>query len=119
LVQIESSDAFSKKRWRARQSQAIATNAYAFCGESPSGCKTIRFRPVRRDSAGTSFMNAVYTNVLIYAHDPRDPRKQGLAVSLIQSQVDGALLCQVACECLSASRKLESHGISLQPQARQ
>ena len=59
-------------------------------------------------------MNAVDTNVLIYAHDSRDPRKQALAVSLIQSQADGALLWQVACEYLSASRKLESQGYSLE-----
>ena len=59
-------------------------------------------------------MNAVDTNVLIYAHDRRDPRKQALAVSLIQSQADGALLWQVACEYLSASRKLESQGYSLE-----
>jgi predicted nucleic acid-binding protein len=59
-------------------------------------------------------MNAVDTNVLIYAHDRRDPRKQVLAVSLIQSQADGALLWQVACEYLSASRKLESQGYSLE-----
>ncbi len=59
-------------------------------------------------------MNAVDTNVLIYAHDARDPRKQSTAVSLIQSQADGALLWQVACEYLSASRKLEPQGYSLQ-----
>ncbi len=59
-------------------------------------------------------MNAVDTNVLIYAHDSRDPQKQATAVSLIQSQVDGVLLWQVACEYLSASRKLESQGYSLQ-----
>lgn len=59
-------------------------------------------------------MNAVDTNVLIYAHDRRDPRKQALAVSLIQSQADGALLWQVACEYLSASRKLEAQGYSLE-----
>ncbi len=59
-------------------------------------------------------MNAVDTNVLIYAHDRRDPRKQALAVSLIQSQADGVLLWQVACEYLSASRKLESQGYSME-----
>ena len=59
-------------------------------------------------------MNAVDTNVLIYAHDRRDPRKQAVAVSLIQSQADGSLLWQVACEYLSASRKLESQGYSLE-----
>lgn len=55
-------------------------------------------------------MNALDTNVLIYAHDPRDPVKQAVAVSLIQSLVDGALLWQVACEYLAASRKLEPLG---------
>jgi predicted nucleic acid-binding protein len=40
-------------------------------------------------------MNAVDTNVLIYAHDSRDPQKQTTAVSVIQSQVDGVLLWQV------------------------
>ena len=59
-------------------------------------------------------MNAVDTNVLIYAHDARDPQKQSTAAALIQSQVDGVLLWQVACEYLSASRKLESQGYSLQ-----
>jgi predicted nucleic acid-binding protein len=37
-------------------------------------------------------MNAVDTNVLIYAHDPRDPVKQQTALSLLQSLPDGALL---------------------------
>jgi predicted nucleic acid-binding protein len=57
-------------------------------------------------------MDALDTNVLMYAHDPRDPAKQLVAVSLIQGLVDGALLWQVACEYLSASRKLESLGYS-------
>jgi predicted nucleic acid-binding protein len=57
-------------------------------------------------------MDAVDTNVLIYAHDPRDPAKQQQAVSLIQGLVDGVLLWQVACEYLSASRKLEPLGYS-------
>jgi predicted nucleic acid-binding protein len=57
-------------------------------------------------------MNAVDTNILIYAHDPRDPRKQSIAVSLIESLTDVALLWQVACEYISASRKLEPFGYS-------
>jgi len=57
-------------------------------------------------------MTAVDTNVLIYAHDPRDPTKQAKAVALINSLIDGALLWQVACEYLSASRKLEPLGYS-------
>ncbi len=55
-------------------------------------------------------MNAVDTNVLFYAHDPRDSRKQTIAVSLIQTIENGVLLWQVACEYLAASRKLEPHG---------
>ena len=61
-------------------------------------------------------MNAVDTNVLIYAHDPRDPVKQNKAVALIASLTDGVLLWQVACEYIAASRKLAAYGLS-QPQA--
>jgi predicted nucleic acid-binding protein len=57
-------------------------------------------------------MNAVDTNVLIYAHDPRDLRKQAIAVALIESLTDAALLWQVACEYISASRKLLPFGYS-------
>jgi predicted nucleic acid-binding protein len=53
-------------------------------------------------------MNAVDTNVLIYAHDPRDPAKQNKAVTLIASLTDGVLLWQVACEYVAASRKFDS-----------
>lgn len=49
-------------------------------------------------------MNAVDTNVLIYAHDPRDLVKQNKAVALIASLTDGVLLWQVACEYVAASR---------------
>jgi predicted nucleic acid-binding protein len=55
-------------------------------------------------------MRAVDTNVLMYAHDPRDPAKQARAVQLLQSLTDGVLLWQVACEYLAASRKLEPLG---------
>jgi predicted nucleic acid-binding protein len=57
-------------------------------------------------------MNAVDTNVLFYAHDPREPAKRSRAMSLIESLDDGALLWQVACEFVAASRKLEPHGFS-------
>jgi predicted nucleic acid-binding protein len=57
-------------------------------------------------------MNAVDTNVLIYAHDPRDPRKQSAAIALIESLKDVALLWQVACEYISAGKKLEPFGYS-------
>ena len=55
-------------------------------------------------------MNAVDTNILIYARDPRDPAKQTIAASLLSSLTDGALLWQVACEYIAASRKLEPFG---------
>jgi predicted nucleic acid-binding protein len=59
-------------------------------------------------------MNAVDTNVLIYAHDPRDPVKQNKAVALIASLTDGVLLWQVACEYVAASRKLAPFGLNPQ-----
>jgi predicted nucleic acid-binding protein len=59
-------------------------------------------------------MNAVDTNVLVYAHDPRDAKKQTVAISLIESLNDAALLWQVACEYVSASKKLEPFGYSRQ-----
>lgn len=55
-------------------------------------------------------MNAVDTNVLIYAHDPRDTVKQNIAIELIESVADAVLVWQVACEFLNASRKLEKFG---------
>ena len=55
-------------------------------------------------------MNAVDTNVLIYARDPRDAAKQATATSLISAMTDGVLLWQVACEYVAASRKLEKFG---------
>jgi predicted nucleic acid-binding protein len=57
-------------------------------------------------------MNAVDTNILIYVHDPRDPAKRNVAIALLDSLLDGALLWQVACEFLWASRKLEPHGFT-------
>lgn len=39
-------------------------------------------------------MHAVDTNVLLYAHNPRDATKQATAVSLIRSLTNGALLWQ-------------------------
>ncbi|MCX7840888.1 MAG: PIN domain-containing protein [Anaerolineae bacterium] len=51
-------------------------------------------------------MNAIDTNILLYAHDSREPAKQATAIALIESLDDGALLWQVATEYLAASRKL-------------
>ena len=55
-------------------------------------------------------MNAVDTNVLVYVHDPRYPDKQAMAHAVVSSLPDGILLWQVACEYLSASRKLSQFG---------
>ena len=57
-------------------------------------------------------MNAVDTNVLIYANDPRDLRKQAIAAGLVKDLDDAVLLWQVVCEFFSASRKLEPYGFS-------
>ncbi|MDQ3755265.1 MAG: PIN domain-containing protein [Acidobacteriota bacterium] len=57
-------------------------------------------------------MNAVDTNVLIYVRDPRDPAKQQKAVGLTTQLSDGALLWQVACEFVAASRKLAPFGFT-------
>jgi predicted nucleic acid-binding protein len=58
-------------------------------------------------------MNAVDTNVLVYAQDPRDPRKRQIAAELIENAADGVLLWQVACEYVAASRKLVPFGFSV------
>ena len=55
-------------------------------------------------------MNAVDTNVLIYARDPRDSGKQEKARALTSNLTDGALLWQVGCEFIAASRKLTAVG---------
>lgn len=57
-------------------------------------------------------MIAVDTNVLIYACDQADPRRQKIAIDLTTSSRDGVLLWQVACEFLSASRKLNKQGFT-------
>ena len=57
-------------------------------------------------------MNAVDTNVLIYVRDPRDRAKQKRAVELTTGLSDGALLWQVACEFIAASRKLAPFGFT-------
>jgi predicted nucleic acid-binding protein len=58
-------------------------------------------------------MNAVDTNNLIYAHDPRDPVKQTTAITLLNNLPNGALLWQVACEFISVAGKLRSQGVAV------
>ncbi len=55
-------------------------------------------------------MNAVDTNVLIYARDPRHPVKHQKARELTSLMPEGGLLWQVACEFIAASRKLTGVG---------
>ena len=57
-------------------------------------------------------MIAVDTNVLIYACDQADPKRQKIALDLITNAQDGVLLWQVACEFISASRKLHKQGFT-------
>ena len=57
-------------------------------------------------------MIAVDTNILIYACDQADPRRQKVALDLITNAQDGVLLWQVACEFLSASRELAKQGFT-------
>jgi len=57
-------------------------------------------------------MIAVDTNVLIYACNQADQRRQQIALDPITGSSDGVLLWQVACEFLSASRKLNKQGFT-------
>ena len=57
-------------------------------------------------------MIGVDTNVLIYACDRADPRRQQIALDLVTNAEDGVLLWQVACEFISASRKLSKQGFT-------
>lgn len=59
-----------------------------------------------------SFMNAVDTNVLLYACDSRDTAKQARAISLIGSLRDTVLPWQAACEFIASSRKLAPYGFT-------
>jgi predicted nucleic acid-binding protein len=55
-------------------------------------------------------MNAIDTNIWIYSHDGRDPKKQLIAQQLIATIGALALPWQVGCEFIAASRKLASQG---------
>ncbi|MGP8247780.1 MAG: PIN domain-containing protein [Bryobacteraceae bacterium] len=57
-------------------------------------------------------MIALDTNILIYACDKADPRRQQVALDLVSNAGDGVLLWQVACEFVAASRKLRSQGFT-------
>jgi predicted nucleic acid-binding protein len=53
-------------------------------------------------------MIALDTNVLLYACDRTDSRRQQIAIDLVANSKDGVLLWQVACEFVAASRKLRA-----------
>ena len=57
-------------------------------------------------------MNAVDTNVLIYACDRSEPVKQRIAKQVISDTCGGLLLWQVACEFIAVSRKLTDQGFT-------
>lgn len=57
-------------------------------------------------------MNAVDTNVLIYACDDRDKLKQERALNLIETTPRCVMLWQVACAFIAASRKLAPRGFT-------
>ena len=58
-------------------------------------------------------MIALDTNILIYACDKADLKRQRMALDLVSSAGDGVLLWQVACEFVAASRKLRSQGFTI------
>ena len=57
-------------------------------------------------------MNALDTNIYIYAHDTRDADKQRKAQAIIENTEPIALLWQVGCEFIAATRKLEPFGFT-------
>lgn len=57
-------------------------------------------------------MIALDTNVLIYACNKADARRQQIALDLISNTSDAVILWQVACEFIAASRKLERQGFT-------
>ena len=58
-------------------------------------------------------MNAIDTNVLVYAHDPANPAKQKCARELIENITDPVLLWQVATEYLAVIHKLKNKGMAI------
>jgi len=59
-------------------------------------------------------MNAIDTNIWIYCHDRRVPKKQAIARSVVEEARPLALIWQVGCEFIAASRKLVDSGFSEQ-----
>jgi predicted nucleic acid-binding protein len=57
-------------------------------------------------------MIAFDTNILIYACDQADSKRQKIAVDLLTTSTEGVLLWQVGCEFVAASRKLSAQGFT-------
>ncbi|MFH1109231.1 MAG: PIN domain-containing protein [Planctomycetota bacterium] len=57
-------------------------------------------------------MNAVDTNVLLYACDKADVRRHDIARAVIQQTEGGVILWQVAAEFVAAARRLEVRGFT-------
>ena len=57
-------------------------------------------------------MNALDTNVWLYAYDARDPLKQNKSQELMANLQPLVLLWQVGCEFVAAARKLEPLGFA-------
>jgi predicted nucleic acid-binding protein len=57
-------------------------------------------------------MNAVDTNVLLYACDKSDKRRHSIARFVIETTRGGVLLWQVAAEFVAAARRLEARGLT-------
>lgn len=57
-------------------------------------------------------MIALDTNVLIYACDRPDPKRQQTAIDLVTASPKGVLLWQVAGVFIAASRKLSAQGFT-------
>lgn len=55
-------------------------------------------------------MNAVDTNILIYACDANEKQRCGIARELLNNLDQGVILWQVACEFLGTVRKLSHRG---------
>lgn len=58
-------------------------------------------------------MNAVDTNVLVYAYDESSPAKRERAQHLLATMSHGVLLWQAACEFIAATRKTLPAGADL------
>lgn len=57
-------------------------------------------------------MNAIDTNIWLYAYDARDALKQDKSQGLIANLQPLVLLWQVGCEFIAAARKLEPFGFA-------